>query len=71
MKTARANLGLIVGLTLVLTVQALAQDKAKPSQEEAIAAIEKLWGRVTVKPVFSVDLELGVFIRHERHDNGA
>ena len=31
-------------LVLVLTAQAAAQDKAKPTQEQAIAAIKKLGG---------------------------
>ena len=35
-------------LVLVLTAQAAAQDKAKPTQEQAIAAIKKVGGTVTV-----------------------
>ena len=49
-------------LVLVLTAQAAAQEKAKPTQEQAIAAIKKLGGSVTLdekkpgKPVIVVDL---------------
>ena len=49
-------------LVLVLTSQAAAQDKAKPTQAEAFAAIKKLGGKVKVdekspgKPVIIVFL---------------